>query len=151
MILDARLLTLTTLEHVASALLITFEHDILTLHLRLGHRLPVLGIQLAGRHEGDLVGLEFALLETLNETCVADVGSWVEIRQTATRDHLVDLGEVGIFPVLANSLAIGFLNRSIIHSLFEIDSLIWIEGLIEMFVDEGGDMGSERHLVGFAS
>ena len=91
------------------------------------------------------MGFEFALLKAFNETRVADVGGGIEVRDTATRDHLVDLGEVGIFPMLADPLAIGFLDGSIIHSLFEIDSLIWIEGLVEMFVDECGDMGSERH------
>ncbi len=93
------------------------------------------------------MGFKFALLKAFNETRVADVGSGVEVREAATRDHLVDLGEVGIFPMLADPLAIGFLDGSIIHSLFQIDSLIWIEGLVEMFVDESRDMSSERHLV----
>lgn len=105
------------------------------------------GIEFSGRHERNGAGLEFAVLETLEETCVSDVDRGIEVGHGPPRDHLVDFGEVGIFPVLAHALAIGVLDGCIVDTALQIAALIWIEGLVEVFVDDGDDAISEGHLV----
>jgi hypothetical protein len=88
---------------------------------------------------------ELAFLQPLNETRVAYVGRRVEIRYCTQSNHLVDLGKVGILPVLSHTLFIGLLEARIVDSTLEINALIWIEELIKVFVDNCRDTGSQSH------
>ena len=138
-----RLATALTFEHVRPALLVAFQHGILTLHLLIGQLLPVFGIEFTRRHKGNLMRFKFTLLEASQKALVPDIGLRTQIRHRPPGNHLVDIGKIRVFPVLPDALFMGVLNGGIVDPLFEIDALGFVEFRCQMLFKNFGNVSSE--------
>jgi len=110
--LVVRTLPLTTLgatEHIGSGGLVHFQHLCLTLDGHFHVVTPLLGVKFGKRHRGNIVWLEFTLLQAVNKTNIADVRSCVNIGDRPPSTNLIQCLKFRILPHTANRATLGVL------------------------------------------
>ena len=81
---------------------------------------PGLWIEIAIGHECDVVGIKFALLETLEKSRVLNVGGGVQITDDALGGDAIEVRKFGILPDATDVPRFGFFERRIEETAFEV-------------------------------
>ena len=75
---------------------------------------------------------EFAFLEALNQARIADVRLRIQVRHRLAGHNLVNLREIGVFPMFPHTLLRRFLEARIIDAAFQVCTLGFIQKALKV-------------------
>jgi len=107
-------------EHIGRRRLVNFKHLRLPLDRHFHVVAPLLGVEFGKRHCGNVVRLEFALLQAVNQAGIANIGRGVNIRDGPPSTNLIQCLKFRIFPDSANRAALCIFKGEIEDTTLEV-------------------------------